>query len=269
MKEIHLSCYAGIWGADGVIQAISDVSHCGFEGLEFPADIVFHYEDRIHVFEEILEDSRLRLSGLIQKVNLIDKENADEQVERAANSARFVGAISRGSLIVCQAVRLETAPADDDWLTIAAILEEIGCRCRDFGINLCFLPRARYFGDSDQDLRRLLAMTPPEAVHLAVDSAELTAAGMNPGKIIRTHADRLKMVRLRDLSGAKRRQEGSGAVPQFGRGKVDFEAVSKALADIGYEGWITLDVTGEAAQPKDAALASHRFIMRRSGLFPY
>lgn len=273
MGEIRLSCYAAPWGNNGTIHAITDVAECGYEGLEFPADVVRNFEDRLHVFEEILDTADLKLSGLLQRVNLLDKDKADEQVEKAANSARFVGAIGRGNLVICQSEPPGDALTDDDWLTIGAIVEEIGCRCRDFGINLCFMPRARHLGDSEKDLKRLLSITNPEAVSLAVDSAELTLAGMDPAKIIRAHKDRLKTVRFRDVSGARRRADVTssrpGSAPQFGRGAVDFEAFSKALLDIKYDGWITVDITGEATQPKEAAMTGHRFVMRRTGLYPY
>ncbi len=273
MGEIRLSCFAAPWGGEGTIQAITDVADAGFEGLEFPADVVRRFEDRLHVFEEILDTANLKLSGLLQRVNLLDKETADEQVEKAANSARFAGATGRGNLVITQADPVGAPLSDDDWLTVAAIVEEIGFRCQDFGISLCFMPRARHLGDSDKDLKRILAITNSEVVGLAIDTAELVLAGMDPAKVVKSHRERLKSVRFRDVSGSKRRADVTsskpGSAPQFGRGAVNFEAVSKALIDIKYDGWITVDVTGEAATPREAALSGYRFIMRRSGLFPY
>jgi inosose dehydratase len=273
VAEIRLSCFAAPWGNDGTIQAITDVADCGFEGLEFPSEVVRRFEDRLHVFEEILDTTGLKLSGLLQRVNLIDKDKADEQVEKAANSARFAGSTGRGNLVICQSEPLSGPVSDDDWLTVGAIVDEIGCRCQDFGIKVCFMPRARHFGDSDKDLKRLMAMTNPEVVGLAVDTAELALAGMDPVKVIKAHQARLGSVRFRDVSGAKRRLDVTssrpGSAPQFGRGAVDFEAVSKALVDLKYDGWVTVDITGEAADPKEAAMAGYRFVMRRSGIFPY
>ncbi|MDR2391496.1 MAG: sugar phosphate isomerase/epimerase [Planctomycetota bacterium] len=273
MGEIRLSCYAAPWGVQGHVQAVSDIANCGFDGLEFPSDVVQRYEDRLHVFEEILDTTGLRLSGLIQRIDFTDKDKADEQVELAANSARFVGTIGRGNLVVCQSRPIDFPLSDDDWTTAAAIAEEIGSRCHDFKVTLCFMPRARYFGDSEMDLKRFLAMTNPDLVRLALDSAELTLAGMNPAKTMATHADRIRTVRLRDVSGSRRKAETTGSrprnTPQFGRGAVNFEIMAKAMLDAGYEGWVVVDVMGEAAQPKEAADAAYRFIKRRSGLFPY
>ena len=273
MGEIRLSCYAAPWGGEGTIQAITDVAECGYDGVEFPSEVVRRFEDRLHVFEEILDTTSLKLSSLLQRVNLLDKDKADEQVEKAANSARFAGSVGKGNMIICQSEPVFAPVSDDDWLTVAAIVEEIGCRCHDFGINLCFMPRAKHLGDSDRDIRRLLSITKPEVVHLALDSAELILAGMDPVKAVKAHKERIKAIRFHDVSGAKRRSEVTssrpGSAPQFGRGVVNFEAFSKALLDIKYEGWITIDIAGEAAQPKEAAMTGYRFIMRRSGLYPY
>jgi inosose dehydratase len=273
VAEIRLSCYAAPWGGEGSIKAITDIAECGYDGLEFPAAVVQRFEDRLHVFEEILDTTGLKLSGLLQNVNLTDPEKADEQVERAANSARFAGATGQGNLIICHSEPLAEPLDDEGWTTAAAIIEEIGHRCRDFGINLCFMPKARHFADSDRDIRRVLAMTNPEVVHLAVDTAELTLSEIDPAKAIKTNASRLKAVRFRDVSGSKRRAETTssrpGTAPQFGRGAAKFEAVAKALVDIKYDGWITVDISGESAVPKEAAAAGYRYVLRRSGLYPY
>jgi len=272
VAEIRLASYTAPWGAEGLIHAIADISRAGFEGIECPAGVVQRYEDRLHVFEEILESERLRLVGLLQALHLIGKEKADEQVERAVNCARFLGAAGHGRLTVCHSEAPGRDVTDDEFVTAGAILTEIGLRCRDFGVDLCFMPRARFLGGSDREVKRILAMTAPETVSLTLDTAELTLAGMDPAKIMKTYVARVKGVRFRDVSGAKRRAgmtgTAPGSAPTFGRGAVKFEAVSKVLLDVGYDGWVTLDVSGESAAPKLAVQAGFRYLMRRSGLFP-
>ncbi|MDR3211108.1 MAG: sugar phosphate isomerase/epimerase [Planctomycetota bacterium] len=273
MGDVNLSCYAAPWGSEGAIKAVTEMGECGFGGVEFPAEVVRRFEDRLHVFEEILDTAGLRLSSLYQSLNLVNKEKADEQVERAANSARFAGATGHGNLMVSHGVLMDSPPSEDDWLTVGAILEEIGCRCRDFGINLCFLPRTRHLVDSERDLKRLMEITNPDNVSLGLDTAEITLAGLDPSKLIKTYASRLKSIRFRDASASKKRADATssrpGSTPQFGRGAVKFEAVTKTLLDIKYDGWITVDVSGESVPPRDAALNAYRFILRRSGLYPY
>ena len=105
-----------------------------------------------------------------------------------------------------------------------------------------------------------------------MDTREFVKAGINPAKAVGTFKNRLKSVRFRDLSGAKRKTEPAArpdGAPKFGRGIVDFAAVAKALLDIDYDGWVTVDISGEQGSAADTALAAYRFVLRNSGLFPY
>jgi len=272
ISNIRLACYTGPWGSEGLVRAIADIAALGFEGLECPATVVQQYEDRLHVFEEILESSRLKLAGLLQPLNLLDAAHADEQVERAANTARFAAAAGASSVTICHSIPFQDTANDEMWMTFGAIVEEIGNRCREFGIQMCFMPRARHMVATERDIERLLAMTRKEMVALAVDTAEAALAGAAPQRLIRNYRDRLRAVRYREASGSKRRprvtSDVRGSAPAFGRGAVNFEVVSKALLEEDYEGWVILDVTGESQPPAHAAAAGYRYLVRKSGLFP-
>lgn len=271
MGDIQLACSTAPWGPGGVIQAMNAICEVGFDGIECPAAVVQRYEDRLHVFEEIMERVNLRLAGLVQPLNLLDKEKADEQVERAVNVARFAAAAGQGYLCVCHDGPVEAPLAEDDWITASAVLVEVGKRCAAGGVPMCYLPQARPLGFDEKNLDRLLAMTRPEVVGLAIDTAEATLAGVDPAAMILRHADRLRVVRYRDASGAKRKTAGGKPTPTplFGRGMVKFEAVNKAVQDIRFSGWIALDVTGEAQDPRAATENGYRHIIRKSGLFEY
>ncbi len=271
MSDVQLACCTVPWGPDAFVQAIEDVSQIGYDGVECPAIVVQQFEDRLHVFEEILESSGLRLSGLIQRLDLLDRESADEQVERAVNSARFIQALGNACLSVFHGDTREESLADEEWATFAAIVQEIGLRCRELGVEFCYMPRAMHAVSTEKEIARLMATTDAEVVRLAVDTAELQLAGVNPERIIRAHPDRIGTVRLRDVSGSKRRSRTTslkrGSTPQFGRGAVKIESVIKTLLKEGAEGWIVIDVSGETHVPGEAAAQAFRYMVRKSGLF--
>ncbi len=272
VSEIKLGCYTGPWGSKKLIQAISQIGESGFDGMEAPAPVVMQYEDRLHVFEEILETAGISLAGLIQTLDMLDREHADEQVERAANSARFVSAAGASYLTICHSSLRDAPMNDEEWATFAAIIEEIGQRCSEFGIQVCFMPRAQKLVCSEKDIHRLLAMTDPNFVKLSLDTAEISLAGGNVQRLVKACLDRIMLIRYHDASGSKRRlaytSDELGSTPQFGRGAVKFNAVSKVLLDGGFSGWVMLDVTGEDHDPLEAAVSGFRFLMRKSGLFP-
>lgn len=269
--DIKLACYTGPWGDDGFVDAISNISEYNFDGIECPPQIVSIYEDRLHVFQEILKNQGLKISNLVQSIDLLDKENADVQIERAANAARFISAAGSNILTVCHDSLHEDALTDEEWATAGAILEEVGDRCQEHGIELCYLPRAGRLISTEKDIRRLLASTNPNLVKLALDTAEAVLAKSTPQKMIKAGLDRIHLIRFHDVSSSKRRAKSTsdepGSTPQFGRGAVNFDAVCKQLITGGYKGWITLDVSGETHPPAEAVEIGYRYLMRHSGLF--
>ncbi len=271
MFDIKLACYSGPWGVDGFVDAISTISSYQFDGIECPSEIVTAFEDRLHVFQEILKTQNLSITNLIQKIDLLDGDNADIQVEKASSAARFASSAGARILTVCHEFLHEEKLSDEEWNTAGSILEEIGERCHEHNIELCYLPRAGRLISSDADIKRLMVSTNPDLVHLALDTAEAVLAKSTPQKLIKSLLERIKLIRFHDVSASKRRQKSTsdepGSTPQFGRGAVNFDVVSKQLASSGYKGWITLDISGDAHDPEEAVYLGYKYIMRHSGLF--
>lgn len=274
MFNIKLACYTAPWGPSGFVDAISKISEFNFDGIECPSSIITAYEDRLHVFQEILETQQLHIANLLQQIDVLSTDNADVQVERAANAARFAAAAGASTLSICHEKFHDGPLTDEEWATAGAILEEIGERCKEHNITMCYMPRAGRLISNERDIARLLASTDANLVKLALDTAEAVLAKTTPQKMIKSGLDRIRVVRFRDVSGSKRRPKStsddptSGDTPQFGRGAVNFDAVSKLLITSGYKGWITLDVTGESHEPGEAVYLGYRYLMRHSGLFP-
>ncbi len=269
--DIKIACYTAPWGPAGLVDALSTISEFSFDGIECPSSVVTSYEDRLHVFQEILETQGLNIANLLQQIDLLDTENADIQVERAANAARFAAAAGSNTLTVCHEKLRDGELTDEEFATAGAILEEIGERCHEHNIELCYLPRAGRLIGNEKDIIRLMSSTSPDLVKLALDTAEAVLSKTTPQKMIKSTLERIKVIRFRDVSGSKRRSkstsEDPGSTPQFGRGAVNFDAVCKLLITSGYKGWITLDVTGEAHEPGEAVYHGYRYLMRHSGLF--
>jgi sugar phosphate isomerase/epimerase len=268
--QISLACSTLAWGRDGFVDAVEAISEIGFDGVECPARLVREYEDRLHVFEEILEISKLKLCAMLQSADFLDREAADETVERVANTARFLGAVGTTNLVVSPR-NPEQDLTDDDWTTVAAIIEEMGDRCAEFGVRVCFRPRAGYVGGTDKEMKRLLEIVEASKVGLACDTAELLLSGISLDRYSRTWGERTHHLRVRDASGAKRRQKTTstepGRAPQFGRGALDIGKLGKFVASMDYSGWVAVEIAGEDHPPREAAENAFRQMIRKSGLF--
>jgi hexulose-6-phosphate isomerase len=80
-----------------------------------------------------------------------------------------------------------------------------------------------------------------------------------PQDWVRTLGKRIDRVHLKDFK--LERSDGRFLWKNLGEGDVDWPAVRKALADVGYTGWVTCEVEpGDAAYLKDLASRVDRFL---------
>jgi inosose dehydratase len=130
-------------------------------------------------------------------------------------------------------------------------------------------------------LDRLLALTDPELVGLAVDTAEFTVAGIDPLDIIKRYPSRIWHVQFKDALAVDdaeeylqphaeysvRVQGGARRIPRwFGEpgiddGLVDFPAITRALVDARYTGWIVFE-SDQSPHPATSALLGG-YLMQR------
>ena len=174
-------------------------------------------------------------------------------------------------------------PLDDDGLhRLADCWQAVGRATRKHGIrtavHLDFLSALR----TDDALDRLLARTDPELVGLALDTGELTVAGIDPVDVVRRHPDRIRHVQFKDALAVDEAQEyrqphaeytvrqrgGTREIPRwFGEpgidgGLVDFPAVTGALLAARYSGWIVFE-SEQSPHPAASALLGGYLMQRR------
>jgi sugar phosphate isomerase/epimerase len=76
-----------------------------------------------------------------------------------------------------------------------------------------------------------------DAVRMNCDIGHLFCVGDDPADVIRTHAEHVAHVHLEDIRKNRVHQH---LTP--GKGVIDFPGVFKALEDIGYKGWVTVEL---------------------------
>jgi inosose dehydratase len=150
----------------------------------------------------------------------------------------------------------------DDLKAAAATIDEAAWRCHDLGVRACVHPHLGTEIENRHELDVIMELTDPSVVGLTIDSAHVTAAGMDATEVIRTYASRLDYLHLKDLTpvGADDPEvfpilAGNEALPIFcelGLGTVDLPGVFAALADISYDGWVTVEIDQSTSTPKNS-----------------
>ena len=88
-----------------------------------------------------------------------------------------------------------------------------------------------------------------------INTGRLHRAGEDVAAAIREMKDSLGHVHIEDVPA-----DGTDEVLVPGTGAVDFAAVFAALDDVGYDGWLTVDLSGADMHPDDAAKQALEFL---------
>jgi inosose dehydratase len=141
--------------------------------------------------------------------------------------------------------------------------------CAEQGVPLAFHHHMGTAIEIEHDIDRLMAVTGP-AVGLLYDTGHLAFAGADVLRVLDKHGRRVNHVHAKDVRGAvaaglRRDRESfldavlKGVYTVPGDGSVDFGAVAKKLAEIGYEGWFVVEAEQDPAKapPLEYARIGH------------
>ncbi len=203
-------------------------------------------------------------------------------VERARWYAEALAELSGSVLLVRPTPGAgDFDPLDDDALgRLATCWEAVGRATAEHGI------RTALHVDFLSALRRdhvpaLLDRTDPGLVGLALDTGELTVGGIDPLTVIEGYADRIWHVQFKDALAVDDAEEylqphahwtvrvrgGAREIPRWfaepgaDGGLVDFPAVTRALTDAGYSGWIVVE-SDQSPHPAASALLAGYLVQR-------
>ncbi len=141
---------------------------------------------------------------------------------------------------VCSAIFPSTAsspPSLDDFKKLAALLNDIGQRAKQAGLQYAYHNHNfefRPFADGKFGYDTLLAETDPSLVDFELDCGWMVAAGHNPVEYFQKYPHRYKMLHIKDfVAGSKISTSLTIDRPQgteLGRGYIDYKPIFAAAA---------------------------------------
>ena len=255
-------------GATPLASILGDIRGVGFAGVElggkFPRDPA--------ALKPLLAAYGLDLIGGWYSGAMLTR---DPQAEIAAAQAHLTLLKAMGSTVWVhaetsnaihgdRAVALSHTPrlAEGDWRAFGARVTAFADYIESQGLRFAYHHHLGTVVETAADLAAFLAAT-GESVGLTLDTGHATLGGIDPVDVIRAHPSRIAHVHCKDIRrGVFARVNGedtsfldgvlAGMFTVPGDGDLDYAPVLRALADVGYEGWIVV----EAEQ--DPALADPR-----------
>jgi inosose dehydratase len=216
--------------------------------------------------------SGLLLDGDIE----VEKDRIAEQLEffKAAGAPCIVYGETARSIQGVKSAPLATKPKLD-----AAEIESYGRKISDFaewcareGMPLSYHHHMAAAIETEEELDLFMAQS---SVPLLFDAGHMAFAGGDVLRVIENHHARIshvhtKDVRLDVIDVLDRSRESfldavvKGAFTVPGDGSLDFEAIVKALAGHGYEGWFVVEAEQDpkVSPPLEMAQKGHRELLR-------
>ena len=154
--------------------------------------------------------------------------------------------------------RLQSA----DWAVFGARLDRVAAYLADRGFRLAYHHHLGTIVETGEDLHSLIEAT-GDQVRLTLDTGHATLAGIDPVAIVRQYSSRIAHVHCKDVRAARfaalKRAKGSfldgvveGMFTVPGDGDMDFAPLLRALADIGYDGWVVIEAEQDPAKADPA-----------------
>jgi sugar phosphate isomerase/epimerase len=116
------------------------------------------------------------------------------------------------------------------------------------GVDLLVEPEPHLLIERPEEFEELLQGFSHPRLALNFDIGHFYCVGVDPAAAVRRLARHIRHVHLEDIAPSR---EHKHLVP--GRGAVDLESALEALADVGYDGWITVELYPYEAQAREVA----------------
>ena len=251
-------------GGDTPLSTIlADARDIGFSGVElggkFPKDPA--------VLKPLLAGYGLDLVGGWFSGNLlthdVDAEIAAAQdhlkLLKAMGSTVFVHAETSNAIHGQRSVPLRRTPRLDDagWAAFGARMTGFAEYIAGEGLRFAYHHHLGTVVEGPADLAAFLKVS-GAAVGLTLDTGHAALGGIDPVAAIRAHPERIAHVHCKDIraevfagvqADGKSFLDGvlAGMFTVPGDGGLDYTAVMRALADIGYSGWIVVEAEQDPA----------------------
>ncbi|WP_053142975.1 TIM barrel protein [Erwinia billingiae] len=149
-----------------------------------------------------------------------------------------------------------------DWQRMVANIRELSrIAWQEYGVRPVIHPHAGGFIEFGDEIDRIASDIPAAEAGLCLDTGHLYYAGLDPVTWLRKYADRIDYLHFKDVNKAvfetaiKQQQDffsacAAGVMCPLGSGDVDYPAVRALLAELDWQGWITIE---QERDPRDVA----------------
>lgn len=275
MSEPKVSCHFITWGND-FQTALKEAAELGYRACETFTHIAMAYENRIGDFTDLLDSHGFTLSALYGGGRFSDPAKRQETVDYNERVAKFLSTVGCDRIVFGPGgPRTPGGTTPGELAEAVKTIDEAAKRCAEMGVKACLHPHLFTELQDQKEIEFVMDNTDPEAVFFCPDTAHLSKAGIDVAGIIRDYADRVAYMHIKDVTpddvdpSAFPDFKGTESLPIFcelGLGTVDLQGIMKVVREIGYDGWITMEIDASTSTPSNSLRICRDYAQHTLGL---
>jgi inosose dehydratase len=230
---------------DETLAAIADL---GFEGVE-----LYDLLDRVENDEDVgalLARYGLALSSAYFAGSFVQRERVAQELRDFETVVEAIASFD-GNVVVVGGGRRRRLTEEKDWIELTKTAARMCCIAERYGVTLAWHPHYGTLVQNTEEAGRLLREVAHPGLSLAIDIAHVAFTGADPISTLSHYGKAVKHIHLKDFA--------KGAFVELGQGTLDIPGVMTALAQGGYDGWVTVELDS-AEDAKTSALANARYL---------
>ncbi len=263
----RFACHSMTWG-DDYVTGIADIAKAGFHGVQLRANVLPRFGEKPAELKGLLAQHTLDFVCFSGGTVLLAPEKEAETLDLQEKQARFVGAAGGLHMQVTDERPKDRLATSEDRKRMGGLLTKLGQRTQALGVKLVYHNHMGNLGERPEEVAEVLAATDPAMVGLLLDMAHYAQAGGDVAAAVRTHRSRLGLIHAKDVRTVPKAADAPANAKSYqfvelGRGRVDLPGAFTALADVGYRGWVILEldaVPDPGGSANASMLMSKRYI---------
>lgn len=258
-KTYSLGYSAITWGGQDE-QAIQEVASLGYKGIQLRANTYAKYKDNVKALKALIDQSGLQLCMFSSGSVEIDPAKVEASIAQHVKHAAFVKALGGTAIQLTNSLRKKgEKPAEADLIRLAEVMNEIGAKTKEIGIQATYHNHMDQFGETPEEVDVLVQHMDASKIKLLLDVAHYFQGGGNPAEAVIKYQKVLHAMHVKDV----RQTEPRYRFVELGQGKVNLEEVFANLDKIKFKGYaiVELDAVPDAGKtPFSCAQTSKAFL---------
>jgi len=235
------------WRGDELEEALKDAVSAGYRFVE-----VQYIPNNL--FSKLIEegpkglkklDEMVRNSGLTPVVVYCPPFGGPTENDARVRAKEIMKFIDGAKWLGCKVVVSTDGPRTEGGIErIVTTLKELEPKIEETGVNIGLEPHFNNRIEQISDYGQIFRAIPNDQIGICIDTGHFYLAKVNVPRLVAKYPDQIFHVHLKD-------HKGPASVP-FGKGEVDNLGCLKVLKEIGYEGYLSveLEIKDKANTPK-------------------